>query len=86
MAIIIAATAVVASKPVTNFPIFLPPTIFTGLPSTRTTVARHLPGFPSNGWTQNCLYSTPDLTGKQPPVRLRCRDVGRATIPAQAND
>jgi hypothetical protein len=63
MAIVIAATAVVASKPVTNFSIFLLPTIITGLPSTRTTVARHLPGFPSNGWMRNCLYSTGNNRG-----------------------
>jgi hypothetical protein len=53
----IAATAVGASKPVTNCSSFLPRMTFTGLPSARRMQARHLPGSRSSARTTNRLYS-----------------------------
>ena len=54
----IAASAVRVSKRVTVFSSFLPPMTFTGLPSARRMLARHLPGPRSNAFTTNRLYST----------------------------
>ncbi len=58
----IAATAVPASKRVTLFSSFLPPMTFTGLPSARRMLARHLPGSRSNVCRTNRLYSMSDTT------------------------
>jgi hypothetical protein len=55
------------SEPVTNSSTFTlsRPATMRGFPSERLTLARHLPGFCSNAFTINCLYSTAD------PRRIR---------------
>ncbi len=70
----IAATAVWASKRVTLCSSFLPPMTFTGLPSARRMLARHLPGSCSNARTTNRLYSMSGTTEMFDGIQMKHQD------------